>query len=117
MVASELSGDLEWAMLLRLKNPIEAKAWLLHFAMEGVGTKEDILSVSRFSVVPLHTVGPLMLLPWSPSRTHARARAHVRTNKHTHTLQLIRLLCLFVIAEGDRWHWFQRGDDGNRSVL
>ena len=51
MIESELKGDLEWAMLLRIKNPIEAKAWLLHFAMDGVGTSEDIISVGLVLLV------------------------------------------------------------------
>ena len=43
IVESELSGDLEWAMLLRLKNPLEAKAWLLQT------WKDDTVSVSQYS--------------------------------------------------------------------
>jgi hypothetical protein len=66
MVESELSGDLEWAMLLRLKNPIEAKAWLLHFAMEGMGTHDDVLSVSRFLWCRFMLLGRCCLLPRKP---------------------------------------------------
>lgn len=50
MVESELGGDLEWACLLRLKSPIEAKAFLLHVAMDGMGTSEDIISVRQTSL-------------------------------------------------------------------
>ena len=82
MVESELKGDLEWAMLLRLKNPVEAKAWLLHFAMEGMGTSEDIIAVSRFSLLPLYTLsagcGCGLSCSCIPVSSHARELASLK---------------------------------------
>ena len=47
MASSELSGDLKWAVLLRLKTPLEARAWLLN---EG---HEDTVVVSILSLAVL----------------------------------------------------------------
>ena len=40
----EMGGDLEWAMLLRLETPLDAQCWLLRYAMDGIGTNEDIIA-------------------------------------------------------------------------
>lgn len=44
LIKSEMSGDLEWAMLLNLESRLDASAWLLRYAMEGMGTSEDIIA-------------------------------------------------------------------------
>ena len=44
LIADEMKGDLEWALLLRLENPLDASAWLLRYAMKGTGTSEDIIA-------------------------------------------------------------------------
>ena len=44
LIEGEMGGDLEWAMLLRLENELDAKCWLLRYAMKGLGTNEDIIA-------------------------------------------------------------------------
>jgi hypothetical protein len=44
LIQGEMGGDLEWAMLLRLESELDAKCWLLRYAMKGMGTSEDILA-------------------------------------------------------------------------
>lgn len=44
LIEGEMGGDLEWAMLLRLENELDAKCWLLRYAMKGMGTSEDIIA-------------------------------------------------------------------------
>lgn len=44
LIEGEMGGPLEWAMLLRLENELDAKCWLLRFAMKGPGTSEDIIA-------------------------------------------------------------------------
>ena len=42
--AGAMGGDLEWAMLLRLENPLDAECRLLRCAMDGNGTDEDTVA-------------------------------------------------------------------------
>ena len=44
LIEGEMGGSLEWAMLLRLESPIDASCRLLRYAMDGVGTSEDIIA-------------------------------------------------------------------------
>jgi len=44
LIAGEMGGDLEWAMLLRLESALDAQCWLLRYAMDGIGTSEDIIA-------------------------------------------------------------------------
>ena len=44
LIEGEMGGDLEWAMLLRLENELDASCRLLHYAMDGIGTDEGIVS-------------------------------------------------------------------------
>ena len=44
LIEGEMGGSLEWAMLLRLESPLDASCRLLRFAMDGVGTNEDIIA-------------------------------------------------------------------------
>lgn len=44
LIEGEMGGELEWAMLLRLESLLDAKCWLLRFAMKGMGTSEDIIA-------------------------------------------------------------------------
>ena len=58
-IKGEMGGDLEWAMLLRLESPLDAKCWLLRYAMDGAGTDEDIIArviggADKSQIVDIH---------------------------------------------------------------
>ena len=58
-IKGEMGGDLEWAMLLRLQSQIDNMCYLLHEAMEGMGTNEDTVarvlgSADKADVLKIH---------------------------------------------------------------